>query len=270
MIALCWCYGNKQGNEMKVIQVGVGGFGRHWLRLLSEFPGVELVGLVDIADENLEEAAGVSGVPLDLCFDVLEKALIETTADALICVSPPDYHRAHVTAAMSAGLDVICEKPVAIDMDDALVIARCARETGRLMVVSQNYRYRPLTWTMRRLAADGEIGKIGQISLDFFKGWYFTSKDFRRTMAQPLLADMGIHHFDLLRFVTGLEAVSVRGESWNPPWSKNSGDTSASLTFILDNGARFIYSASWCAQGDFTDWNGIQEKENDDKGNDFQ
>jgi predicted dehydrogenase len=75
-------------------------------------------------------------------------------------------------------------------------------------------------------------------------------------MVHPLLFDMSVHHFDLLRFITGLEAVSVRGDAWNPPWSKNSGDTSVTLSFTLENGARFVYAASWCAQGDFADWNG--------------
>jgi predicted dehydrogenase len=157
---------------------------------------------------------------------------------------------------MEAGLDVICEKPVAVGIGDAVAMARAAIETGRIMAVSQNYRYRPVTWTMQKLVANGEIGEVGQIALDFYKGWYFDELNFRRTMDHPLLLDMSVHHFDLLRFITSLEAVSVRGESWNPPWSKNSGDTSVALIFTLDNGARFVYTASWCAQGDFTDWNG--------------
>ncbi|MDX1417308.1 MAG: Gfo/Idh/MocA family oxidoreductase [Candidatus Promineifilaceae bacterium] len=241
---------------MKVIQIGVGGFGAYWLRILGEYPGIELAALVDVDADALSEAALLAGVAEAHCFQELEKALERVTADILVCVSPPHFHRQHTTAAMKAGLDVICEKPLAIDMEDALAMARAAQETGRLMTVSQNYRYRPVTWTMQKLVAGGEIGEIGQISLDFYKGWYFDSNDFRRTMPQPLISDMGIHHFDLLRFITGLGAVSVRGESWNPPWSKNKGDTSTNLTFILENGARFAYSASWCAQGNFTDWNG--------------
>lgn len=241
---------------MKVIQVGVGGFGAHWLRMLNEYPGIELVAIVDINSAVLDEAAQVSGVAPQACFTDLEKALAEVPAEALVCVSPPVYHRAHTIAAMKAGLDVICEKPLAIDIEDAVAMARTARESKRIMAVSQNYRYRPVTWTMQKLVAAGEIGELGQISLDFYKGWYFDSKDFRRTMDHVLLSDMGIHHFDLLRFISGMQAVSVKGESWNPPWSKNSGDTSVSLTFTLENGTRFVYSASWCAQGDFSDWNG--------------
>ena len=241
---------------MKVIQVGVGGFGAHWLRLLNDYPGIKLAAVVDINPETLEEATQLTEVTSEACFPDLETAVDQVEADALVCISPPAYHRQHTITAMKAGLDIICEKPLAINMADAVAMAKYARESKRVFAVSQNYRYRPATWTMHKLIANGDIGEIGQIALDFYKGWFFNSKDFRRTMDHPLLSDMGIHHFDLLRYITGLEPLSVRGESWNPPWSKNEGDTSVSLTFTLENNGRIIYSASWCAQGDFADWNG--------------
>lgn len=241
---------------MKVIQVGVGGFGAHWLRILGEYPGIELVSLVDVDSLVLAEAAQKSGMAQEVCFADLDEAMDRVPADAVVCVSPPVNHREHTVAAMKAGLDVICEKPLAIDIEDAVAMVQAARETKRIMAVSQNYRYRPVTWTMQKLVASGEIGEIGQISLDFYKGWFFETTDFRRTMVHPLISDMGVHHFDLLRFITGMKAVGVMGKSWNPPWSKNSGDSSVSLSFTLENGAEFVYSASWCSQGDFTDWNG--------------
>ena len=241
---------------MKIIQIGVGGFGRYWLEQVVEYPGIELAALVDIDDAALDEAAQRSGVPADGQFKSLEAALAAVDADLLLCVTPPAVHKEHTTAAMRAGLDVIVEKPLATNMADALAMAEVARQTGRLMAVSQQYRYRPVTWALNRQVQNGAIGELGQARLDFYKGWYFDDSDFRRTMPDPLLADMAIHHFDLLRFITGLEATSVRGESWNPPWSENEGDTSVNVTFTMNNGARFVYNASWVAQGDFADWNG--------------
>jgi predicted dehydrogenase len=145
---------------------------------------------------------------------------------------------------------------MAASLDDCVAMLQATRETGRTFAVSQNYRYQPDMQTMARLVRQGAIGQVGQVKLDFYKGFYFDVGNFRRTMSNPLIVDMSIHHFDLLRFVTGLEPLAVRGEAWNPPWSKNEGDTSASLRFTMDNGARVVYSASWCAQGDFCNWNG--------------
>ena len=241
---------------MKVIQIGCGLFGRWWTPNVVEFPGIELVALVDSNERALEDANEVGGLPEERLFTGLEDALSAVPADVLLCVTPPSMHRAHTTAAMEAGLDVIVEKPLALTMEDAQAIVQTAEKTGRLVAVSQNYRFRHPAWTLRREVQAGAVGQIGQIRLDFYKGWYFDSSNFRKQMDDVLLLDMAVHHFDMLRFITGLEAIGVHGDSWNPPWSENAGDSSLNLTFTLNNGARFVYSASWVAQGDFADWNG--------------
>jgi predicted dehydrogenase len=75
-------------------------------------------------------------------------------------------------------------------------------------------------------------------------------------MPYPVIIDMSIHHFDLIRFVTGLDAVKVSGSAWNPPWSNYKGDCSSTALFEMNNGARILYNASWCSKGAFCDWNG--------------
>lgn len=241
---------------MKVIQAGVGGFGRYWVEHLTAFPGIELAALVDTDPAALAVAGKLSGVPAAAHFGSVEEALAAVPAELFVCITPPAMHRAHVTAAVAAGLDVIVEKPAALTLEDAQAMAEAAAEHGRLVSVAQNYRYRPATWTMHRLVREGALGALGQVRLDFYKGWHFDESNFRRQMPDVLLGDMAIHHFDLLRFISGQNALTVHGRSWNPSWSDNAGDTSANLTFTLQNGARFVYSASWAAQGDFADWNG--------------
>jgi predicted dehydrogenase len=239
---------------MRFIQVGVGGFGKRWLKALGESPRAELVGLVDVSEEALAAAREETGCSAQSCFRSLDEALGAVRADALVCVVPPAHHRDVACAAMEAGLDVITEKPMAESPDDCRAMLECSERTGRTCVVSQNYRYQPVTWTLAELVRRGEIGEIGQISIDFFSGTDFGG-GFRHEMDYPLIVDMSIHHFDLLRFITGLDAVAVRGEAWNPPWSNYRGDCSSSLVFELAGGPRAIYSASWCAKGSFCDGN---------------
>lgn len=241
---------------MKLLQIGVGGFGLHWVRQLVQEPAVELVGLIDVNEQALTEAGKLAKLPKKRRFKTLEAAIDALEADGLICVSPPAFHLQHINTAVDAGLDVICEKPLATTLADAVGILQAARRSGRTVAVAQNYRHRPVTYTMRNLVQSDAIGEIGQVRLDFYKGWPFSLSDFRRTMPFPILVDMSIHHFDLLRYITGLEAQTVRGEAWNPAWSLNEGDTSAAIRFTMENGATVLYNASWCAQGDFCDWNG--------------
>ncbi len=241
---------------IKIIQLGVGGFGHFWSKTLRNVENVEIVGLVDISPQALLTARNFLDLPQSICFTALDLALKTVTADMLLCVTPPRFHYAQIAQAVAAGLHVLCEKPLADTMVDCLRILKLAQSTDRIIAVSQQYRYRPGTQTMARLIREGIIGEIGQIKLDFYKGWHFPETDFRRDMPYPILVDMAIHHFDLIRHITGLEAEIIFGAAWNPPWSDNAGDTSAALTLTMDNGARVAYNTSWAAQGDFADWNG--------------
>ncbi len=240
---------------MRFIQVGAGAMGRVWLERLRDHPAAEVVGLVDVSEAALTAACEGGGYGEGICFSDLDEALESVEADALVCVTPPEHHGACVVEAMRAGLDVITEKPMADDLANCLAILRASRATGRTCVVSQNYRYRPETWSMARLVESGRIGEVGQVKVDFYLGHDFGG-GFRHAMEYPLLVDMAIHHFDLIRFVTGLNAVSVRGEAWNPPWSNYEGDCSSSLVFEMENSARVVYNASWCAKGQFCSWDG--------------
>ncbi|NCF69692.1 MAG: hypothetical protein GWP61_27405 [Chloroflexi bacterium] len=69
---------------MKVIQIGVGGFGRHWLRQLREYPGIDIVALVDLDEEVLDEAATVADMTADHCFRELSDTLEAFTAARII------------------------------------------------------------------------------------------------------------------------------------------------------------------------------------------
>ena len=241
---------------MRIIQLGIGGFGYHWSKVLQATPGAEVVGLVDVSQKALAAACDEFGYDSAICFPSLEAAMAAVPADMLLCVSPPLFHLEQITAATSGGLHVLCEKPMATTLADCAQIMRVAQAVDRLVAVSQQYRYRPTMRAMTDLIKEGAIGRVGQVRLDFYKGVYFGEENFRRIMPFPTLVDMSIHHFDLLRSITGLEAETIVGEAWNPPWSANSGDTTAALTMTMNNGARVVYNASWAAQGDFSDWNG--------------
>jgi predicted dehydrogenase len=231
---------------MKVLQVGAGGFGRVWLDALAAEPEAELVALVD-----QDPAALVPGLP---GYVELDEALATSGAELAVVVVPPAAHREVAERCLAAGLPVLVEKPLAGTREDCEALIDAAERAGRQLAVSQNYRYRPVIETARRILAGGELGEIGQAQVDFrihhdFRG------SFRERMEQPLILDMAVHSFDLIRFVTGLEAADVWARTWNPPWSQFDGDASAMVLFTMDSGARVAYNGSWHPRGQFTDWN---------------
>lgn len=239
---------------MRFIHIGVGGFGECWVRVLKENKDAKVVGLVDVNEEALRKACEVGGYSNDCCFKSLEDALKNVEADAVVSSTPPAFHKHDVVTAMKAGLDVISEKPMADTMASCKAMVKAAAETGRIYAVSQNYRYSSPMWTLANVVRSGKLGRIGQGKLDFFMGVDFGG-GFRHEMPFPVIIDMSIHHFDLIRFVTGLDAVKVSGAAWNPPWSNYKGDCSSTALFEMNNGARILYNASWCSKGGFCDWN---------------
>ncbi|MDE2777099.1 MAG: Gfo/Idh/MocA family oxidoreductase [Chloroflexota bacterium] len=238
---------------MKVIQVGIGGMGNAWLGAAQRSPQVGFAGFVEIDKEIARAQSEAYNLDRALIFESLPAALEAVEADAVINVTPPEVHRQICVCAMEAGLPVLTEKPLAGSLDDARAIVETANATGILCSVAQNYRYRPLTQTIKAILAGGELGTVAALRCEFFRGPHFGG--FRERMAQPLIIDMSIHHFDLMRLFLDSDALSISARSWNPPWSWFDGDASAAAQIEFANGAQASYIGSWCSQALETSWN---------------
>ena len=238
---------------MKVIQVGIGGMGNTWLNTVLQSGEVEHAALVEVNPVIAQQQAEKYGLDPALIFGSLPEALAAVSADGVIDVTPPAFHQAISTLALEAGLPVLSEKPLADTPAAAAAIVQKAHETGILHMVAQNYRYHIPLQTLKRALTSGGLGRVGSVTVEFFKGPHFGG--FREEMPYPLIIDMAIHHFDLLRFLLDSDPVAVFGRSWNPPWSWYKGDASASVSLQFGNGAVAAYNGSWCAGGQETSWN---------------
>lgn len=238
---------------MKVIQVGIGGMGSTWLRAVQESAVVDFAGFVEINPQIAQAQAEAYNLDPALILPSLDQALEQVAADAVINVTPPEFHRGICVAAMGAGLPVLTEKPLAGTLADARAIAEVAKSTGLLCSVAQNYRYRSLSQTVKTLLDSGELGAVGSARVEFYRGPHFGG--FREEMPQPLIIDMAIHHFDMMRLFLGSDAATISARSWNPPWSWFDGNASAAVSIEFANGVQVIYSGSWCSQAFETSWN---------------
>jgi predicted dehydrogenase len=238
---------------MKVIQVGIGGMGSAWLGAVQRSSAVEFAGFVEVSEGIAEQQAAAFGLDRGLIFRSLPEALAAVKADGVINVTPPQFHREISVTALDAGIPVLSEKPLAGTRADSQAIVDRANATGVLHMVTQNYRYTTITQTIKQTLDSGVLGAVGSVAVQFFKGPHFGG--FREEMPYPLIVDMSIHHFDLLRFFLGSNHASVSGKSWNPPWSWYKGDASAAVHIVFENGVVANYTGSWCSQGQETTWN---------------
>lgn len=238
---------------MKVIQAGIGGMGNTWLNAVKRSDAVDFAGFVEVSDDIARAQTDAYNLDPARIFQSLPQALEAVEADAVINVTPPQFHREICVSAMAAGLPVLTEKPLAGNLEDARAIVSAANATGVLCSVAQNYRYRPLTQTIKALLASGELGAAAAVRAEFYRGPHFGG--FREEMPHPLIVDMSIHHFDMMRFLLSSDAVSITARSWNPAWSWFNGDASAAAVIEFANGVQASYIGSWCSQALETSWN---------------
>jgi predicted dehydrogenase len=232
------------------VLAGAGAHGRTWAKTLSSSNRTQLAGWVDPRDGAVEsscEELGLSGVQ---SFSNVTEAISSLKPDFIVDVTPPDVHCETVCAALSAGIPVLGEKPMAASMEQAAKMVKASEDAGKLYMVSQSRRYNPQICGYRDLVRKLEGAAI--LNADFFIGAHFGG--FRDEMPSPLLLDMSIHTFDQARFLLDADPESVYCEEFNPGWSWYKGDACANALFGMSGGSRFAFRGSWCSDGLMTSW----------------
>ncbi|MCC3374548.1 Gfo/Idh/MocA family protein [Cohnella sp. REN36] len=232
---------------MKAILVGLGNAGYSWYKRLRDRGHLAAVVEVDSAMR-----AKLNGEPVPF-YTSLEEALDRESADFLVNVTSPAVHTRVNHAAFDRRLPVLCEKPIAFDYGESVeVVARADRE-GIPFMVAENYRRFPYVRLMKALLEQGVVGRISTIDVSFFR--YHRVE---RKYAVRILDDIGVHHFDMLRYLTGREGVIVQARLWNPVggWQEDGASLNASVLLELEDGIAATYAASIASRGPETPWSG--------------
>lgn len=248
---------------MRLVHVGMGGWGRNWeAEALPPVPEVKRVACVDSDESALAAARKALGLQAEECFTDLDAAFAAIDADAVLVTASMPAHIPLAVQAMRAGKDVLVEKPFAGSVAEAREAVDVAASLGRTLMVSQNYRFYPGARTAARLVRESALGPVGTVRVDFRK-WDNTAEagtNRHYEFIHPLLFDMAIHHFDLMRLVLGREPARVFAQVTDPPWSRYVQEAAAAVTLVFDgeSGRETVvsYRGSWVSPGTPTTWTG--------------
>ncbi|MCR2812405.1 Gfo/Idh/MocA family oxidoreductase [Microbacterium sp. zg.Y1090] len=235
----------------QVVIVGAGGMGRAWMDAVARRDDLWVAAVVDIVPDAAQAAVRERGWDIP-CTATVSEALRAVDAGMLLNVTVPEAHVEVSSAALRAGVPVLSEKPVAPTLAGALHLAAISDDTGTLLATSQSRRHARGIRALRD--ALDTLGGAEQLDARFRQNPRFGG--FRDRMASPLLLDMAVHTFDQARYLLGSEPVTVWCEEYSPSWSWYRGAAAAHAVFRFNDGARFAYSGSWCADGLTTSWNG--------------
>jgi predicted dehydrogenase len=137
--------------------------------------------------------------------DDLERVIKETEADRAIITSPDYTHADLIVRSLDAGVDVVVEKPLTINVEGTRKIADAVQRSGRRVIVTHNYRYSPRNSGLKELIKSGAIGTPLSVTFewvldtahgaDYFRRWH---RD--KANSGGLLIHKASHHFDLVNW----------------------------------------------------------------------
>ena len=173
--------------------------------------GIHLPGFQLCADAEVtvicdadRDAARTTGVR-ETCTDYRD-VLARRDIDAVVVATPNFLHREIVLAALAAGKHVLCEKPLALNREEAEDMLRAAEGTGRVHMTAFTYRFTPAIQYARRLIERGELGQLRTVRAAYLMalaghvlGW----RSEKRLAGSGVLADIGSHLVHITQYLAG-------------------------------------------------------------------
>jgi predicted dehydrogenase len=180
-------------NRLRLAVIGVGALGRHHARILSTFPDVTLSGVVDSRQQQGERIAADFGTQW-----FSSMAPLMSAVDGVVVAVPTVYHHEVAGPLLDAGIPVLIEKPLAMNLDQSLKLHRLSRYRDTILQVGHVERFNPAFELLRT-----HVGRPLHIRCQRVSPYTFRSTDI------GVVHDLMIHDIDLVLSLTGSDVCGV-------------------------------------------------------------
>ena len=243
---------------MQLIQVGLGSFGRRWMEVVLADRHWKYAAVATRSRQAQRFAAERTGLARERCTGSLAAALERAPeADAVLVTTPYFRHEEDVVTALRHGKHVLVEKPLTDNAASGERMRAAAAGAGTTVMVGEDYRFRGGAVAMHDIVRSGEIGAPEVIDLQYFVSHRFAAGDWRNDLRYPVLLENNTHQVDLLRYVTGCEALAVTASTMasgaDSPWPF----PSVAALIEMERGLSATFSASWALPDLNTPWEGV-------------
>jgi predicted dehydrogenase len=240
---------------LRIGLIGAGMVSRHHLIAWAEIPDQARV--VAIADPSRDNAARrATEFKISQTFADAEAMLAATELDAVDIAAPRELHAPLVRLAAKRRLPVLCQKPLAPNLQQAIDLAAEVKDQTRLMV-HENWRFRGYYRDAASWLREGRIGNIKQAQLTLLTSGVLPGPDglrpalerqpFMRGEKRMLVAEVLIHHLDCLRMLLGPLRVTAAGLTRS--YAEMAGEDGAVIQMNAKDGATVVIFASFAAHG---------------------
>src|SRR5918911_3081139 len=201
--------------DLRAAVVGTGFIGVVHVDALRRL-GVEVLGVVGSSPERARAKSGQ--VPLPDPYESFAQMLADDRVDVVHLTTPNHLHYPQVRAALEAGKDVVCEKPLALDSRQSAELVELAEGTGLVHCTNFNIRFYPQCQEARALVAQGRLGDVWNVHGGYLQDWLLLPTDWNWRLEPPrggaprAGGGIGSHWLDLVQFVTGRRGVELVAE----------------------------------------------------------
>ncbi len=221
-------------------------------------PNAEVGAVCDIVEARANEMAAEYDCKAYTDYHDLVQ---DPNLDAVIVAATNTTHAEMTIAALKAGKDVMCEKPMATTLEDARAMVETARRTGRKLMIAHNQRLEPANVKAREILQSGKLGKVltftsvfghpgsEEWAIDGAKTWFYK----KNISGMGVLGDLAIHKLDLLRWMIDdnyIEATGMMGtlSKTYPDGTPIDVEDNAICVLRTEKGAFGTMIASWSYQ----------------------
>lgn len=189
-----------------------------------------------------------------------KEAKLKDGIDVVAIVTPNHLHADVAKEFLQVGIHVICDKPLTSSLADAEELAALVESSGLVFAVTYNYSGYPMVRQAKEMIANGELGSIRVVQLEYAQDWLATDiekegqkqaswrTDPSKAGAGGAIGDIGTHAFHLAEFITGLEANSLLADL-DSFVTGRSLDDNANILLHYKNGAKGMLWVSQVASG---------------------
>ena len=199
---------------IKVGIVGMGMISRSHVEGYRAFPDrCRIVAACDIDSDNASRRCADQGLDIPIYTDIA--TMVERESPDLVSVcTPPFTHRDLTVEALSRGVHVLCEKPMASSLEECDAMVTAARDGGALLSIVAQNRFKTAIWNVKRLVDEGAIGKLlhTQVNSFWWRGRSYYDLWWRGTWEKEgggCTLNHAVHHMDMLLWLTGVPSTVV-------------------------------------------------------------
>ncbi|MFQ3535839.1 MAG: Gfo/Idh/MocA family oxidoreductase [Aggregatilineales bacterium] len=188
------------------------GIGKAHAKGYLRSPHTQLVALCDTDAERLSARAADYHIPPELCFTDYRAMLDQAQLDVVSICLPNALHAEASIAALQAGAHVLCEKPLATTLEEALSMQRAAEAAQRHLMIAYNHRYRADVAWIRQMLSENKLGKVYNVYAWWRReagipgsGWFSQAP----LSGGGALIDIGVHMLDLALWLLDFPRVET-------------------------------------------------------------